>query len=136
MYVYTCSYHQQGIGTCTHVHMYMHTVHVCRACSDLPFISDEVVLSELGQVVGHPGMGQPSHIVVVLSGILCGLVQALQCGPGGGGGVVGRWGEGGKIEREEGEGRRERREKREREGEGRREGRREGREGKGGRGWD
>ena len=52
-----------------------------RVVWDVPLIPDEVVFSELGQVVAHPGVRQTSHVVVVDSGVLCRLVQTLQCCP-------------------------------------------------------
>ena len=56
--------------------------YTCSESVPLPFVSDEVVIGKLGLVEGHPCMGQPAHIVIVLSSILCCLVQTLQCGPG------------------------------------------------------
>ena len=76
----TCIYmHVQCI--CTHGIVPYDVIHVHSYPRSVPFISDDVVICQLRVIEAHPSMGQTTHIVVVESGILCGLVEALQCGP-------------------------------------------------------
>lgn len=68
---------------------------VTTAHQHVPFVANQVVVCDLGEVEAHPGVREPTHVVVVDASVLRGLVERLESGPGGG--------EGGREEGREGE---------------------------------
>ena len=44
-----------------------------------------MVVRDLAEVEAHPGVREPTHVVVVDASMLCGLVEQLESGPRGGG---------------------------------------------------